>query len=282
MKILLGDNQFFGINHYDLQKGNLTKEKFSNKEDIQDFIKKTQEIGLDGFMINSNQLGYEIVKDYQSEKDKEIHYSIPYPHKYASLVNEKGMLYLLKYFLSNTSFFNLVTTLPKFLFTRNIKHLIPLVTSLEVPRNLPKGSTVYIQNVITDMIIGIKRFDILETFTKDVRRKGYNPGLITLNPLKLDELIKESTIMNRADLTVCFNINHAGFNVFPKKSLVENFIKGNQNYNLMGMSIFSSGGANINEAIKYIKNLDLEYVVFGSSKLENIEDNFKRLKENSL
>jgi len=56
MKILLGDNQFFGINHYDLQKGNLTKEKFSNKEDIQDFIKKTQEIGLDGFMINSNQL----------------------------------------------------------------------------------------------------------------------------------------------------------------------------------------------------------------------------------
>lgn len=279
MKIILGDNQFFGVNHYDLQKGNRTKEKFSNKKDIQDFIKETQEIGLDGFMINSNQLGYEVVKDYPLGKNKEIHYSIPYPHKYASLVNEEGMLYLLKYFLSNTSFLNLIVALPKFLFTRNIKYLIPLITSLEVPNNLPKGSTVYIQNVITDMLIGIKRFDILEAFIKDVRKKGYKPGLITLNPIKLDELVSKSTSMNKKDLTICFNINHAGFNVFPNKKLVENFIKSNHNYNLMGMSIFSSGGANINDAINYIKSLNLEYVVFGSSRLENIEDNFISLRK---
>ena len=277
MKILLGDNQFFGINHYDLQKGNLTKQKFSNIKDIRGFIEKTQDMGLDGFMINSNELGYEIVEDYQLKKNKEIHYSIPYPHKYASLVNEQGMLYLLKYFLSNTSFLSLMVRLPKFLITRDIKHLIPLVVGLEVPSSLPKGSTVYIQNVITDMLIGIKRFDILEAFVIDVRKRGYKPGLITLNPVKLDELIKESTLMNKKDLTVCFNINYAGFNVFPNKKLVENFIMRNHNYNLMGMSIFSSGGANINEAIEYIKRLDLDYVVFGSSKLKNIENNFKNL-----
>ena len=279
MKILLGDNQFFGINHYDLQKGNLTKEKFSNKNDVQEFIKKTQTMGLDGFMINSNKLGYEIVKDYQLEKNKEIHYSIPYPHKYASLVNEEGMLYLLKYFLSNTSFLRTLGTLPRFLFTRNVKYLIPLVTGLEVPKSLPEGSTVYIQNIITDMIIGMKRFDILEAFAIDVRKRGYKPGLITLNPIKLDQLVKKSIIINKKDLTVCFNINHSGFNVFPHKILVENFIKRHHNYNLMGMSIFSSGGANINEAINYIKSLNLEYVVFGSSKLENIENNFKSLRE---
>jgi hypothetical protein len=279
MKILLGDNQFFGVNHYDLQKGNLTKQKFSNKNDIQDFIKETQKMGLDGFMINSNQLGYEIVKDYQLEKNKEIHYSIPYPHKYAALVNEEGMLNLLKYFLTKTSFLNLIVRLPKFLFTRNIKHLIPLVTGLEVPNSLPKGSTIYIQNVITDMLIGIKRFDILEAFIVDARKRGYKPGLITLNPIKLDELINNSPLTNKKDLTVCFNVNHAGFNVFPSKTLVEKFIKSNHNYNLMGMSIFSSGGANINDAISYIKNLNLDYVVFGSSKIENIESNFKSLKK---
>ncbi len=278
MKILLGDNQFFGVNHYDLKKGNLTKQKFSDKDEIQDFIKEAQKIGLDGFMINSNKMGYEIVKDYQLEKNKEIHYSIPYPHKYASLINEEGMLNLLKYFLSNTSFLNLVVSLPKFLFTGNIKHLISLVSGLEVPKSLPKGSTVYIQNVITDMLIGIDRFDILEAFAKDVRKRGYKPGLITLNPIKLDELVKKSVLINKKDLTVCFNINHAGFNVFPSKKLVENFVKSQHNYNLMGMSIFSSGGSNITEAIKYIKNLGLDYVVFGSSRLENIESNFNRLK----
>jgi hypothetical protein len=186
---------------------------------------------------------------------------------------------LLKYFLTKTSFLNLIVRLPKFLFTRNIKHLIPLVTGLEVPNSLPKGSTIYIQNVITDMLIGIKRFDILEAFIVDARKRGYKPGLITLNPIKLDELINNSPLTNKKDLTVCFNVNHAGFNVFPSKTLVEKFIKSNHNYNLMGMSIFSSGGANINDAISYIKNLNLDYVVFGSSKIENIESNFKSLKK---
>lgn len=279
MKILLGDNQFFGINHYNLQKGNLTKQKFSDKESIKSFIKETQKMGLDGFMINSNKIGYEVVKDYHLEENKEIHYSIPYPHKYASLVNEQGMLHLLKYFLSNTSLSNLITTLPMFLFTRNVKYLISLVTGLEVPNNLPKGSTVYIQNVVTDMLIGIKRFDVLEAFAKDVRKRGYKPGLITLNPVILDELIMKSRLMNKKDLTVCFNINHAGFNVFPSKKSVDDFIKKNHSYNLMGMSIFSSGGANIKDAIDYIKNLNLEYVVFGSSNLKNIESNFKNLKK---
>lgn len=282
MKIILGDNQFFGINHHDLNKGNNTKELFSDENSIIEFIKETQKLGLDGFMINSNQKGYIVVKNYNKVYNEEIHYSIPYPHKYSSLVNEEGMLSLLKYFLKNTSVSNLVISLPRFIFTRNIKYLIPLVTSLEIPNNLPKGSTVYMQNIITDMLIGIKRFDILETFAKDLRKKGYKPGLITLNPKLLDSLIIKSKILNENDVTICFNINYDGFNVFPNKNVVEKFVKQNHKYKLMGMSIFSSGGANISKSIDYIKSLGLDYVVFGSSKLKNIESNFKSFKEIKL
>jgi hypothetical protein len=32
MKIILGDNQFFGINHIDLQKGTLVKQEFNERE----------------------------------------------------------------------------------------------------------------------------------------------------------------------------------------------------------------------------------------------------------
>jgi hypothetical protein len=282
MKIILGDNQFFGINHHDLNKGNNTKELFSDENSIIEFIKETQKLGLDGFMINSNQKGYLVVKNYSKVNDEEIHYSIPYPHKYSSLVNEEGMLSLLKYFLKNTSVSNLIISLPRFIFTRNIKYLIPLVTSLEIPNNLPKGSTVYMQNIITDMLIGIKRFDILETFAKDLRKKGYKPGLITLNPRLLDSLIIKSEILNENDVTICFNINYDGFNVFPNKNEVEKFVKQNHKYKLMGMSIFSSGGANISKSIDYINSLGLDYIVFGSSKLKNIESNFKSFKEIKL
>ena len=47
----------------------------------------------------------------------------------------------------------------------------------------------------------------------------------------------------------------------------------------MGMSIFSSGGTKISESIKYIKKLNLDYVVFGSSKINNIESNYKVLSK---
>ena len=89
MKIILGDNQFFGVNHFDLNKGEKTKLKFETIIKIESFINKSLEIGLDGFMINSNEKGYQIICDCDFDSSKEIHYSIPYPHKYASMVNEK-------------------------------------------------------------------------------------------------------------------------------------------------------------------------------------------------
>ena len=38
MKILLGDNQFFGVNHFDLEKGEKSKLKFDTTKKIKSFI----------------------------------------------------------------------------------------------------------------------------------------------------------------------------------------------------------------------------------------------------
>ena len=103
MKIILGDNQFFGINHFDLEKGEKTKLKFDSTKKIEAFINDSLDIGLDGFMINSNERGYEIVNSSKFDLTKEIHYSITYPHKYASMVNENGMMSLFEHVIKNTS-----------------------------------------------------------------------------------------------------------------------------------------------------------------------------------
>ncbi|MBV7269243.1 hypothetical protein [Winogradskyella luteola] len=277
MKLILGDNQFFGINHNDLQKGLQSKTKFGDEVKIEEFIKKSIDLGLDGFMINSNDLGYKLISNYSPMNKEEIHYSIPYPHKYASMVNENGMLSLLKFFISKTSILLLLRTLPKFVITQNVKHLMPLTVNLEIPKSLTKGSTVYLQNIVTDLILGLKRFDLLETFSKEIRRKGYKPGLITLNPLILDSYIKKSKVLNKEDVTICFNINQSGFNVFPNKESVNEFAVSTHKYKLMGMSIFSSGGGDIEKSTKFIKSLKLNYAVFGSSKLVNIQSNINSL-----
>lgn len=278
MKIILGDNQFFGINHFDLEKGIQTKSKFTDLESIKSFISDSLELGMDGFMINSNDMGYKLISGNRFEDSKEIHYSIPYPHKYASMVNENGMMSLFSFIFKNTSLISNIKGGLKLAGTKNLVHLTPLALDIEVPNALAKGSYIYLQNIITDLLIGMKRFDILEKFVASCISMGYRPGLITLNPVILNRELRkiDKSLLN--DLIVCFNINAEGFNVFPSLSEVENFIETEHTYQLMGMSIFASGAANIPGSIEYIKRLNLDYVVFGTSRLENVKSNLDLLR----
>jgi hypothetical protein len=280
MKIILGDNQFFGINHIDLKKGEKTKMKFNTIEKIEAFIKDSLKIGLDGFMINSNEKGYELVNNSKFDGVKEIHYSIPYPHKYASMVNENGMLSLFKHLVKNTSFTKNIIGGIRFVATQNLKTIVPLALNLEVPKNLKTGSYVFMQNIITDLLLGMGRGDILLEFIKSVVKLGYKPGIITLNPIMFDKLLdNEKEAKWLKNLIVCFNINKEGFNVFPSLDSVESFIDCRPKYKLMGMSVFASGAANIPSSIDYIKQLNLDYVVFGTSRIENVKSNLKLFRE---
>ena len=280
MKIILGDNQFFGVNHFDLEKGEKTKLKFDSTKKIELFINNSLYEGMDGFMINSNDKGYDLISESDFISSKEIHYSIPYPHKYANMVNEKGMLSLLKYCYEESSIINNIIPGLKLLFTRNLKHLVKPGIDLEVPKNLKKGNYIYLQNIITDLLLGMGRGDILIEYIKTLVDMGFKPGIITLNPIMLNNLLKKelnSKLLKQ--LIVCFNINKEGFNVFPSLQKVEELVRFKPKYKLMGMSIFASGAANIPTSIDYIKQLNLDYVVFGSSKIENIKSNLKLFRE---
>lgn len=277
MKLILGDNQFFGVNHTDLKKAALTRELFNSHQKILDFIKQSLKIGLDGFMINSNDLGFKVIEEFDFKNENaECHYSIPYPHKYAGIVNDSGMIALVKLVFKQLRIRDVFSVL-KFLFSFNAAHLLPIIVRMEIPKSLPKGSVVYLQNIVTDLTMGLNNGDmILSAYIKSVKSMGYMPGLITLNPINLIELLKTSHAQD--GVFICFNINYSGFNVFPSVLRVEEAIvdaQKNTNWKLMGMSIFSSGseGVSIKESIEYIKSLGLDYVVFGSSKISNIEKN---------
>ena len=280
MKFILGDNQFFGINHSDLQKGERTKNKFDSARKIINFIEEGLEVGMDGFMINSNTFGSEVIKTGIFDSSKEIHYSIPYAHKYANMVNEDGILKLLTHVLKNTSLSSNLKNGIGFVKNKNLGNIVPLAIDIEVPKELPKGSVVYLQNILTDLLIGLGRHDLIERFIKTTTDLGYKPGLVTLNPIKMDQILNTYNIC-LLELVVCFNINSVGFNVFPNKHQVEDFIKSDTIYKKMGMSIFASGASNIQESIKYIRSLELDYVVFGTSRIDNIKSNLQIFTNNA-
>jgi hypothetical protein len=195
------------------------------------------------------------------------------------MVNESGMLKLINYVLNKSSLSSIFLQFPRFLVTGNIKYILPLILDLEIPKNLKKGSYVYLQNIVTDLIVGMKRFDLLESYCCSIIKKGFRPGLITLNPILLDPVVCEFDDVIQKDLIVCFNINNTGFNVFPNLFEVERIIHKDSVYKKMGMSILSSGGAdNIKDSLNYIKKLPLDYVVYGSSNINNIKSNYNFLK----
>lgn len=283
MKLILGDNQFFGVNHADLKKAAKTKELFSTHIRISEFIQKSLKIGLDGFMINSNDLGFKVVEEFEFKSQAtECHYSIPYPHKYAGIVNESGMIALLSLVFKQLMLRDVFSVI-KFALTFNAVHLLPIIVRLEIPRTLPKGSVVYLQNVVTDLTMGLNNGEkILSAYIKSVRAMGYTPGLITLNPTTLIEVLKKSH--SQDEIFLCFNINNSGFNVFPSRTAVEQFIveaKRTTQWKLMGMSIFSSGkkGTSFIQSMDYIMTLELDYVVFGSSNVSNISKNIEYLNQ---
>jgi hypothetical protein len=41
----------------------------------------------------------------------------------------------------------------------------------------------------------------------------------------------------------------------------------------MGMSVFASGASNIPSSVSYVKKIELDYVIFGTSSLENVKSN---------
>jgi hypothetical protein len=278
MKIILGDNQFFGVNHHDIVKGDKTKNQFDNNKIIISFINKALDIGMAGYMINSNKRGFEIASKLVARSNCEVHYSVPYPHKYAAMVNENGLFALLKHVLKQSSLSSMFLKLPKFIFTRDVKHMLPLILDLEIPRNLKKGSCVYLQNVVTDLLIGLKRHDIIELYCNYLIELGFKPGLITLNPVILEKIVSSFEVKLQQELIVCFNINKDGFNVFPDLIAVEDFVLRKSHFKKMGMSILSSGGStSITESLDYIKRMPLQYVVFGSSSINNIKFNIEYL-----
>jgi hypothetical protein len=233
--------------------------------------------------MNSNDLGYEVVEGYDfTDGNRECHFSIPYPHKYASLVNDAGMFALLVMVLKRVKFTD-IWYLLKFLVSLNVTNLLPVLVRMEIPKNLPKGSTVYLQNIITDMIMGLSQGEmILNAYINCIKSMGYRPGFITLN---LNHLYHKLSEINYSEnIYICFNFNASGFNVFPSVEAVQSGIdkiKKTTNWKLMAMSVFSSGAASINieESIRFIKNHDLDYVVFGSSRLTNIESNLDLFHE---
>ena len=276
-KIILGDNQFFGINHMSWEKSQERLEKFSTDESILSVLEDAVDVGINAFMLNSNDRSKQICKkviENDRLKDLIFYPSIPYPHKYANLVNEKGIISAVNSLLFSSKTTNSVISKAlsgsKAYLKKDILSLMKLLIDLEM-ENFENANfqSIFLQNVITDLILGLNMDSVLVDFVEYIK-SNYNaePGFITMNAPKLIKLLTRSGIKTPL---ICTSLNSIGYLMSPDKKTYEKDLK-KYDFKLMAMSIFASGAISPETSIKYLfDNYNIHSVVFGASSKKHIK-----------
>jgi hypothetical protein len=281
-RIVFGDNQFFGINHMSEEKARAQAIKFQETGAIIEVLDAAYAEGVRTFMCTTHERMGAICDHFRANKarypDYQFYPCMPYAHKYANAVTELGMIGTLRSFLPDNGALGALIQGGKALATADIESIGSLLIDAEMKAfsglNTP---VIFIQNVVTDLLLGLGIKDAFRIFSDHVREQ-YNaePGFITMNVPMLLDVLSEVGIDNPI---VCANINKAGFRMSGGIAMYEEVLR-TRRFRPMAMSVFASGAIPPAEAIKYVCDFkQIESILFGASSRQNIQQTCKLIRQ---
>jgi len=272
-RVLFGDNQFFGVNHMSEEKARAQSMRFQDLQSIIDVLDAAYQEGIRTFMCTTHDRVSAVCDYFRANREKYPDYMfypcMPYAHKYANAVTEQGMVEALRSFLPEGGALGAMLKGGVALASKDIEAILQLLIDAEMKMfhglNTP---VIFMQNVITDLLLGIGMKDALRFFADHVRNKYQaEPGFITMNTPLLLDVLDELKIDNPI---VCSNINKIGFRMCGGLPLYEKLIS-ERRFRPIAMSVLASGAIAPREAIDYVCNQPkIESIVFGASSRSNI------------
>jgi hypothetical protein len=194
---------------------------------------------------------------------------MPDAHKYANAVTEHGMIEALRMFLPQEGAVSAMLKGGMALANKDIEAIMQLLIDAEMKMfHGLRTPVVFMQNVITDLLLGLRMNDCFRIFHDHVRsRYKAEPGYITMNVPRLLDVLDSLGIDNPI---VCANINKIGFRMCGGVQAYEQAIA-HRRFRPVAMSIFASGAIPAREAIEYVcAQPRIESLVFGASGRANI------------
>ena len=272
-RVLFGDNQFFGVNHMSEEKARSQSMRFQDLQAIIDVLDAAYQEGIRTFMCTSHDRVAEICDHFRAHPDKYPDYQfypcMPYAHKYANAVTEHGMIEALRMFLPQDGAMAAMLKGGLALANKDIEAIMQLLIDAEMKMfHGLKTPVIFMQNVIADLLLGLKMNECFRIFHDHVRAK-YNaePGYITMNVPRLLDVLDGLGIDNPI---VCANVNKIGFRMSGGIDAYEAAIA-NRRFRPVAMSILASGAISPREAIAYVCGQPkIESLVFGASGRANI------------
>ena len=272
-RVLFGDNQFFGVNHMSEEKARAQQMKFQDLQAIIDVLDAAYQEGIRTFMCTTHDRVADICDYFRANADRYPDYQfypcMPYAHKYANAVTEHGMIDALRKFLPEDGAIGAMLKGGLALANKDVDTILRLLIDAEMKMfHGLKTPVIFIQNVITDLFLGLGMNDCLKIFHDHVRER-YNaePGFITMNVPKLLGVTEKLGIDNPI---ICANINKIGFRMCGGVAAYEELIA-TKRFRPVAMSVLASGAIAPREAIAYVCDQPrIESIVFGASSRSNI------------
>lgn len=278
-RILFGDNQFFAVNHISDEKSRAQSIKFREDGAIIKTLDDARSLGINTFMCTTHDRIANICEIIRNNSEKYQDFKIfpcmPYAHKYANAVTELGIVGTLKQYVPGNFFGSMFKGGMAFI-SKDFLSIMELLVDAEM--KMFKGvntPVIFLQNVITDLLLGLRANEVLVAFYHYVRKK-YNAeaGFITMNMPKLLDVLESSGIENPI---ICSSINKAGFRMSGGKEVYEETLR-SRKVRAIAMQVLGGGAINPREAIEYVCSLpNIESILFGASSRSNIENTVENI-----
>jgi hypothetical protein len=278
-RILFGDNQFFAVNHISDEKSRAQSIKFKDDSAIIKTLDEARAAGINTFMCTTHDRIINIcniIRDHPVKySDFKIFPCMPYAHKYANAVTELGITGTLKQYVPGNFFGSLFKGGVAYL-SKDYLAIMELLIDSEM--KMFKGiqtPVVFLQNVITDLLLGLRAHEIFKAF-HDYIRKKYNAeaGFITMNMPRLLAVLENEGIDNPV---ICSSINKAGFRMSGGRVLYEKTLQAKK-VRAIAMQVLGGGAIPPKEAIEYVCGLpNIESILFGASSKANIENTVENI-----
>lgn len=273
-RIILGDNQFFAVNHLSDERSRAQAVRFKDDQAIIDVLDTAIDLGIDTFMCTTHDriagIAEYMRRNPEKYKNFKFHPCMPYAHKYANAVTELGILGTLKAYIPG----NILAVASKAgmaYMRKDFPALMELLVDAEM--KMFKGlntPVIFLQNVIVDLLMGLGMNEILVHFAEYIR-KNYNaePGFITMNMPRMVDLCEREEIKNPI---ICSSINKIGFRMSGSIEEYEDYLRSDREFRPMAMQCLAAGALKPQEAMEYVCQFPkIESILFGASSRAHIE-----------
>lgn len=274
-RVILGDNQFLGINHASPSKAAELALRFARPGSVIEVLGWAYEAGIRDFMFTTHERHKPVLEEIvRSRLFPDMRYSpcLPYAHKYADTLTEGGIKAVFTEHLGGCSKRQLLAGLRR-LATGDVSSVVQLLVDVELMmmRGLPVRG-VFLQNVLFDFIVGLRGQRLLERFHSYVSdRLKATPGYITMNHPLAQQVLCDEVGLDRP--WICANFNVAGFRMHPSPHEVELSCANGRSRNI-AMSVLASGLLGAEQSMSYVRaSPGVDSILFGSSSKANIESN---------